>query len=117
LFLIIFGCWMIIWFKQKLSALLLLGRNKRNPPEFSAGNVMLFYKAQRFCIKVQSLVLILNENTRNNYFHNVFTSFDVRRRDGFRVPPNSLPVSQSLEYNSEPCTTNCLSRYQTKDSS
>src|SRR5699024_879289 len=108
---------MIIWFEQKLSTFLLLGRNKRNPPEFSAGNVVLFYKAQRFCIKVQSLVLILNENTRNNYFHNVFTSFDVGRRDGYLVPPDSRLLSQSLGYNSELCTTNCLSRYQTKDSS
>src|SRR5699024_2039986 len=77
---------MIIWFEQKLSTLLLLGRNKRNPPEFSAGNVMLFYKAQRFCIKEQRHVLILSENTRNNYLHNVFTSFDVGRRDRFLVP-------------------------------
>src|SRR5699024_7715935 len=108
---------MIIWFKQKLSALLLLGINKRNPPEFSAGNVMLCYKAQRFCIRVQSISLIFNEYIRNNYFHNIFASFDVGRRDGSLVPPDSLPVSQSLGYNSESCTTNCLSRNKTKDSS
>src|SRR5690625_5110330 len=105
---------MIIWFEQKLSTFLLLGRNKRNPPKFSTGNVVLFYKPQRFCIKAQCLVLILYEYTRNNNFHIVCTSFDVGRRDRFLVPQDSLPVSQSLGYNSEPCTTNCLSRYLDK---
>lgn len=47
--------------------------------KFSGGNVMLFYKSQSSCIKFQCLVLILNEYTGNNDFHNVFASFIVWR--------------------------------------
>ncbi|PTX48309.1 hypothetical protein C8P63_14618 [Melghirimyces profundicolus] len=39
---------MVIRFEQKLGTVLIIGRNKRYPPKFSDGNVLLFYKPQRF---------------------------------------------------------------------